>query len=322
MITLTAPPAAPAGAINFRDPASRAELAKELRRQLVADTAPGEHLVDYMAHFARLRDAARRAGVTGVVRTYSAGNMRWLAWQERRLSESHHGAFAGVEQWASIGRTVRPEAVAKVVWAPSVKTAKTSSTDAAGKDTEQVSRFVRFVAVEVYDYTDTYAVDGSPDPDWARPLSFGSQEILDALVTAAPLPVRFAPLGVGAAHGFTNGVEIVVGDRFSVGQQIATICHEWGHLTLGHLEKVRAQGRSVLPRCEQEAELVSYLTLSALGLADEAGPDLLANVLDYLRSWDADGKAVAGHKQREKILHDRVEAAWSAAETTLTALGR
>jgi hypothetical protein len=310
-----------AGALDVRDPKDRAELAKELRRQLVADTSTPEHMLAFTAHFARLREAGRRAGIAGVVRSYSSSNLALLMLQERRFEESHRGLYAGSSQWLSLGREVRGTARPKYVWAPSVTAAKQD--DNSTSPTKKVAKpsFVRFVAVEVFDYTDTVSVDGEPDPDWARPVSFGSRQVLNALVSGSPVPVRFNTLGSGAAHGFTNGTEIVVGADLSVGQQISTVCHELGHVLLGHIDRIAREGAAVRPGCEQEAELTAYLTLSALGLVAEAGTDLTANVVDYLRSWDADGKNLEGHKQREKLLYTRIERAWEAAEQILASTG-
>lgn len=305
--------------INLRDADQRSQLADDLRRRLVADTAPSEHLADYLEYFARLRTAGLRSGMRGFG-AYSANNLFLLALQERQHGESHRGLYAGVAQWRTLGRSIRPGSRAKFIWAfvPPVTSAGKDVDDQDAATATPRKRFP-FRLVEVYDYTDTVDPDGGPDPDWAVPMHIGSDELYERLEATSPIPVVARTL-TGGEHGFLTRTEIVVDADQLPGNRLATLVHELAHEACGHLDRIAVEGEAARAACEQEAELAVFLFFKSVGLDEAVGNDVTTATLDYLRSWTRDGKDVAGHKARVELLHERVEVAWTAVERILTRL--
>lgn len=315
---------------NLRDQKDRARLADELRRQLVADTAPSEHLLGYIEFFTRLRQAGRQAGIAGLT-GYSRNNLFLLRLQELKYGESHRGLYAGANQWAKLERELRPSAQPKLIWAPvpvsnkprmqDVDTIVTLPDGTSTKVTEKVpvahTRYP-FRLVEVFDFTDTFGDPDLPDPDWAVPMPHGDEEMYQHLIATSPVQVREVDFAGAGAHGRLDRHGIVVDISQPAGNRLGTLVHELAHFHLGHLDRIRTEGESIRAVCEQEAELAVYLFFNAVGLADEVGNDVTTATLDYLRSWTRQGEQVAGHKARVELLGERLEAAWSAVEIMLT----
>lgn len=301
---------------KMKDPSFRADMMKELRRELVSDHARSQALTDYLAHFARLQAMAKRAQVTGVVRGFSSRNLALLSLQERMLSESHRGLYAGLRQWDRLGRTVKDSARPKCIWAPVPPSKKTTTDPDTGEETvHYVSRRYPFTVVEVFDYSDTFDVDGGPEPDWATPLDYAPAAVRDALIATAPVPVRWEDFTGSGKHGHLSAREIVIATGLAAGSEVETLAHELGHYYLDHLDRIAKNGEAERAGCEQEATLVSYLVLKALGLDESVGNDVTTTTVEYLKSWSADG-----HKARFEELNERLERAWIAAERILDLL--
>lgn len=316
MTTTTAP--APAPAKLSRDEVTKAR--KELHRAIVADDADDTVLREYVGRFASIATNARKTH--GVFKRWSASNIQFLEGQRRMLNEHHIGLYAGRAQWQQLDRSIRDDATPKALWAPSVRR---EEDDEDGDGRPQGRRTVRFVAVPVFDWSDT--VSNDPDfvePSWNAPLAAGDQDTLERLAATTDLDVRFEnwgsrPVkGVCAKRPDSTGY-IVVDSSQPIGNQIATLAHELAHDLLDHSAKRAAtpSDGQVKQTVEQEAELTSWLVMKMLGLDAQVGEEMTRNAMSYLRSWSAGGKTVAGHKKRMKLLDERLNVALEAAETIL-----
>lgn len=304
--------------MNLRDREERSKLAADLRRQLVADNAPSEHLVNYIGYFAKLRTAGLRSGMRGFGR-YSINNLFLLNLQERRFGEVHRGLYAGVAQWRTLGRELKAGAKPKLIWAFVPPTTKTEL-DANGNEvTVTTSRFP-YRVVEVFDYTDTFDPEGGAEPDWAVPMQVGCDDTFAKLLELSPVPVRQRDLSGAGEHGHLSRHELVIDVSQPAGNRLGTLVHELAHHFCGHLDRIATDGEAARAVCEQEAELAVYLFLRAVGLDETVGNDATTGVLDYLRSWNRGDTDIAGHKARVELLHERIEAAWVAVDAMLNHL--
>lgn len=302
--------------VDLRDAKARTALAADLRRLLVADTAPDRQVLNYCAFFARMREAARSARGIGLI-GYSRSNLFLLALQEQTFGEVHRGLYAGATQWSRLGRDVKPDARPKLIWAPlPARKVTTATVDDDGNDTETtvvVPRRHAFRLVPVFDFTDT---SGDETPDWATPLDVGSSLLFDALMETSPVPVHVLDLtGVGRHYQVTDH-RLTVDGAQAPGNQLQSLVQALAAHHLGHTVRVAA-GDEERDACQQEAALAGLLAMQAFGLGDEVGNDLTASALAGLRTWTTDGVPVDGHKARVELLTERLEAAWDAVATLL-----
>jgi hypothetical protein len=315
--TTTAKAAKPAAA-KTPDQINRTQVLKEMRRELVA--GPPEAALLHALSLAEFAERARR--VHGTFPMLSTNNRLLLESQRRRLSESWKWLFAGKDQWAKLGRTVRTDATVKTIWLPRI--AKVDNPQPGEDDTE----FRGFIARAVYyDYTDTVATD--PDfvePNWDVPLAVGNRATLDALVDVAVklgLTVRFEDWAARNENGalYADG-RIVVDESLPLGNQIKVLARQLGVHHLSHTAKVAAASAAdrseVAETCAAEAALTELLTMKMLGLDESVGNEVTASAANYLRNWvAADGTAVEGHKKRIELLEARIQPALAAASAVI-----
>jgi len=320
MTTTTTTAPAPAPAKLSRDEVTKAR--KELHRAIVADDADDTALLEYLERFASIATNARKTH--GMFKRWSASNIQFLEAQRRIMHEHHIGLYAGRSQWEQLDRSIREDATPKMLWAPSVRREE----DEDDGDTQRHGRrSVRFIAVPVFDWSDTISNDPNfVEPSWKTPLAAGDQDTLERLAATTSLDVRFEnwgsrPVkGVCAKRADGSGY-IVVDSSQPIGNQIGTLGHELAHDLLDHAAKRAAapseQQTQLREQGEQEAELTSWLVMKMLGLDAQVGEEMTRNSMSYLRSWSADGETVAGHKKRMKLLDKRLNVALEAAETIL-----
>jgi hypothetical protein len=187
--------------------------------------------------------------------------------------------------------------------------------------------------IEVFDWTQTVAQD--PDyvePDWSVPLAFGDFDTLHQLTLSSPVPVRFAELGSRNERGWLDATGITVDSSQPIGNQIWTLVHELAHDRLRHLDQLSCtitpdvsspDDAALHALCEQEAALTQFFVMMALGLGEDVGNDITTAAGLYLKSWtkqDKDGNTITleGHKGRRKLLRQRFDAAYSAAQAIVT----
>jgi len=289
----------------------------------------------------------------GLFKTWSSTNRLYLAAQVRRRGQRVHGLFAGVDQWRQRNRSVRPGEEPYIIFGPPQYFARVQQPAQAqqnqqgqqaqpGQQNQQqpqpaqparVLRFRRPPAIAVYDYTQTVSDD--PDfvePDWGVPLAGGDLTTLETLARTSPVPVRFVDIGSKIEHGWLDKDGITVDASQTVAQQISTLAHELAHHHLGHLEQLISTAGSdddpdtaqVRARCEQEAALAQFFVMKILGLDESVGVSITAAAGAYLRSWmkvndDGTTTPIAGHKGRRKLLKQRFDAAFRAAQAITVA---
>ena len=301
------------------------EELRDAKKELATALTRGDdhHLTDYLDTLVRTAANARRAH--GVFKRWSMSNQLTLESQRRRLAESHHGLYAGTAQWAKLGRLIRDDSRPKVIWA-FAGTDEDDQQQQPGQPARHAR--ARFVPVAVYDWTDTEYEDPSMiEPDWSVPLAAGDRATFDALVASAPTEVTILDQPSRAEHGLLTKDGITLYNASStVGNQIETLAHELGHFHLDHLTRLAAASKGaerdeVRAVCEQEAQLVSWLTMKVLGLDEQVGNDVTVSTATYLRSWtDADtGEQIDGTKRRMKLLTQRLDVAMTAVDTIVEA---
>jgi hypothetical protein len=130
-----------------------------------------------------------------------------------------------------------------------------------------------FTTAHVFDISQT----SGPDlPDEIRPTLLegeapaGAWDQLAAQVAAAGYSIeRYRP--ESGANGFTDpiGRRVVVRDDVDDAQAFKTLCHELGHIVLGHVD-ASSDYQGCRGRCETEAESVAFVVAAALGLSTDS----------------------------------------------------
>lgn len=305
--------------------------------------------------FAEQMAAETAAGFKmGLFKTWSSTNRLYLAAQVRRRGQRVHGLFAGVDQWRRRNRSIRPGEEPYIIFGPPTyfvrqqqaapAQANQPATPAQGQQAQQgqqnqqaqqvqparVLRFRRPPAIAVYDYTQTVSDD--PDfvePDWAVPLAGGDITTLETLAATSPVPVRFVDIGAKLEHGWLDKDGITVDASQTVAGQISALAHELAHHHLGHLEQIADtrgtdEADEVKARCEQEAALTQFFVMKILGLDESVGVAITAAAGQYLRTWlkvndDGTTTPIAGHKGRRKLVKQRFDVAFRAAQQITSA---
>lgn len=312
------------------EPVSKADLTealKDLRREVVSDEAAPNAALAYAEEIARQRlEAVGRGAATD--HTWSPANRAALIKQAQQRGATPVGYWSGPRQWEKADREVIPGAVPYTVWAPVIGRSRADDDDETGaqqpgeQSLRDVESRVRFRKVQVFDHSQTRRRDGKPDPDWAPTIPGGSEALYERMVRSAPLPIVEDATGsrTGKAHGWTDGRKIVIDSRKPVGDRIHTVAHEMAHADLDHPGRL-SRGEMTREQCEQEAETAAWLVLRSLRLGDDTDKAATAGTAAYLRSWSkSDGTDVAGHKQRWRMLADRIGPATDSAHRILTRL--
>lgn len=317
----------------------QSEVMKDLRRELVGDNAKPDAALEFAAQMQAMRlEAVARGAATD--HKWSMANRALTQAQANLRGAKIAGWMGGERQWEAQGRVAREGAEPYEIWAPVIKGAKSDDEDEvatrrAGKsddDTPSGRSFTKktadgktlvgFRVVKVYDWTQTRRADGQPDPDWSPTIPGGDKALLERMKASSPLPVVEDHTGdlTGHSHGWTDNRKIVLDPNRSYGSQISTMAHEMGHVELDHIGKI-ARGEITRAEAEQEAQLVAYQVMRSLNLGGDTDKATTEATASYLNSWaKADGTKVAGHKQRWKMLQDRIAPASDAAHTILTRL--
>jgi len=176
----------------------------------------------------------------------------------------------GFDRWQKLGRHVKRGEKANIsILVPNIINGKAPAGPAVDADLD-TARCIGFFDKKVFDITQT---DGKP----LEYLNNSSEVINTRFAVAAPvlsaaLKIKITSAITGSARGYfsqgvtSGGPEIVISSMSNNSDQCKTLFHELGHYILAH-----DQGGQV-PAQEVEAELVSFLTCSALGVEFRESP--------------------------------------------------
>lgn len=211
---------------------------------------------------------------------------------------------AGYRAWQAMGRNVRKGEKAIAILAPRLVRDDDAPPQADGRPAKKL---VGFTYTSVFG---DHQTEGDPIPDSGMTVKGGdasTMALLERLIGRCPLPVRWAGEGetLGAAHGWTDGKEIVmVRSRCEAEPHHAlrVFFHEWGHAAL-HFGADRKD--TTREQRELEADSVAYVLCAMHGV--EAGE----GVRNYLTGWKAtpEGLKASLHQIQKavKTVMDAVE---------------
>lgn len=209
---------------------------------------------------------------------YSLNN-QLLIWAQR--PDASH--VAGFNQWREKGRQVRKGERGLRIFGYATRTCEKAACDAPADD----HTHTYFPVVTVFDLSQTDPIEGVDQPPTFEVNS------ADGAHHLATLTDRLTALGyhvttdrlAAPLNGYTRkGGRIVIADRLSPADQLATLLHEAAHNLMGHVDGLTAADyRNHRGLCEVEAESAAYLAAGILGV------DVAATSVPYLAGW-ADAK--------------------------------
>ncbi len=227
---------------------------------------------------------------------YSMGNTLLAQWQ-------HDGAtlLAGFNSWKKDHKrhVLKGSKAIKILAPTSFKKETGEMNDNDEPITETIPYFI---TVSVFDVSQT---DGEPIDLGCSDLIGKGAVKFDDMAKLATVPVEMQ--GASTANGWTNGSKIVISDQGHESSRVATLFHEMAHVELGHTgiaAHIDGQPRDIK---EMEAEAVSFLVCSAVGIENK-------QAALYLGNWNADGDKLNKSgtrilKTAEKIIKRIEEAA-------------
>jgi antirestriction protein ArdC len=203
------------------------------------------------------------------------------------LAESQRPGFtllAGFKTWDKKGRKVK--AGEKAIWIIMPQTYKTR------KSNGEEEKSLYFTAGPVFDISQTEGeeIDIGQNKLVTGEISF--QYVADNI---AELPLIMQAEGL--ANGSTDGKAYYIAPRKNEASMVATLIHEVAHNALGHI------GNKEIPYNvgEMEAELVSFMVCSALGIDNNRSKGYISHWLKESKVEDIRAEEV--FKVAEKILN-------------------
>jgi hypothetical protein len=191
-------------------------------------------------------------------------------------------AVAGFHTWRKLDRSVKKGSTAIRILAPCTRRTQVDDDHTGGPIA--VTRITGFKTACVFAYEDT---DGTPLPESPCHKLTGEapERLYDRLaahVAELGWTLSVEPGGLGGPNGLSNGHtrEVKLDGRLSPRQAVKTLSHELGHVVAGHVEP--GQPRLSRDQCETEAEAISFIVMSALGV-DDAGQYSLG----YIATWNS-----------------------------------
>jgi len=209
--------------------------------------------------------------------SYSLHN-QWLIWMQKRDATR----VSGYRTWLKLGRQVRKGEKALSILAPRTFTANKTKTNDDGEEVTKSRLALRFVAVPVFDISQT---DGADIPTWVSdaPDGEGDADLLAKLTKAAQgwgYTVSYKQsLGDGVNSGETMGYatsenEIALREGVSQRRSFLTLIHEVAHLLCGHLDLGKRHTFTKQDR-ELQAEAVAYVVAHHFGIHHQDAADYL-----------------------------------------------
>ncbi len=181
--------------------------------------------------------------------------------------------LAGFNTWKKKERYVKKGETA--IWVLAPMTSKKQVVNGNGgeeNELEETVEVIYFRPVPVFDVSQT---EGKPVEIGCPSLVMSAEVDFEVLAKLAPVPVRVQPATF--ANGYTDGTQIVVTEKVNKTAMVATLLHEWAHVELNHVGIVAHT--AVIPRDieELEAEAVSYIVCSFLGVENKKSALYLGN---------------------------------------------
>lgn len=215
--------------------------------------------------------------------TYSLNNIILAFWQYPKLS-----MLAGYKKWLKLGRHVKAKERAIRIVAPRIKKIR-----AKDENEEEDYIITGWSYVNVFDINQTEG----------KNLDFGHSDKIKGETIAFDEIKKICPLPVvveyrGTANGSVNDERMQIAPKDNESAMVATLIHEEGHRRLGHI------GNEDLSRevKETEAETVSYIVCSYLGLDNEKSQF-------YIGNWNGGSEMLKGRGSKlvsvaESIIRD------------------
>ena len=203
---------------------------------------------------------------------YSLNNIHLANWQlwcrtgETAELLAPYSKWGGIklEDGTKIHRNVKKGETALRILAPYTFTVKEEG--AEGNEVEKT--ILRFKSVPVFDLSQT---EGDP---FEVDFTSGKYDFaLDEITSRTDVPFNLSQKEI--TRGYTDGKEIWVSKNISTNRQICTFFHELAHYLL-HFDSNRWELDT--PTKELEAEAVSYLCSTYLGIENKEAPA-------YIRAW-------------------------------------
>lgn len=180
--------------------------------------------------------------------------------------------LANFKEWKKHGRFVKKGEKALYVLAPVFK--KIIKEDENGEEIEN-SILIGFRATPVFDLSQTTGERLEKDFTTAN-VNYTLEEIINRGT------VKVNKSGKELTRGYTDGKEIWISEHISTPQQICVYFHELAHYLL-HFDENRDEISR--PTRELEAEAVSFIVSSYLGIHNEESP---AYILNWTKEYDTD----------------------------------
>jgi antirestriction protein ArdC len=229
-----------------RKPASAQQLIRDNVQYLIEQLEAGHSesltaFLDAMAHF----------------HSYSFGNVLLIARQKPDATR-----VAGMFTWNQLGRRVKRGEKGIAILAPMIgKRRKKQSVDTGTEEEANKSALLGFRRVFVWSETQT---EGAPLPSIGQVTGDASvyldrlRNFVQAQGVTVELTDEIAP-AMGTAFGTT--IRLLPGQTEA--EELATLVHEYAHLSLGHCARRTTTTKTVR---ETEAEAVAFVVAKAVGL--------------------------------------------------------
>ncbi len=211
---------------------------------------------------------------------YSVNNQILIAIQRPEAS-----AVMSYTGWKAVGRYPVEGSKGIKIFSPAPYKVQVEERQQDGTVKEKEVTKMGFKVAHVFDISDTA---GKDIPEIAHRLEGNDvdQKLMNALLKASPVPVKFEPV-YGSANGFYSiyKQEIVVDNTNDLRHQFHTLAHEIGHAILDtkgvDKDKTRAEK-------ETEAEAIAYIIVCRYLGKKMTAEDAGQYTFGYLASWGDD----------------------------------
>lgn len=180
--------------------------------------------------------------------------------------------LAGFNTWKQKDRYIKKGEKAIWIIAPMSYKKQPLEVNSFDDERDETVEFIYFRPVPVFDVSQT---DGKPIEIGCPGMVTSTKVDFEKLSKLPSVPVRVQPAAF--SNGYTNGEEIVITEKENKAAMAATLIHEWAHIELNHVG-ITAHNDTI-PRDikELEAEAVSYIVCSFIGIENKKSALYLGN---------------------------------------------